>query len=96
VPLKLETSNGAIDLTMAKPPEADIRAETRNSSITVHLPANTNAKVTADTSNSSVTCDFELNGENEHGHLKGTIGSGGHQIDLTSSNGHIRIAKGVE
>jgi hypothetical protein len=93
-PVKLSTSNSSIELTMDKPPLSDIRAETRNSSITVHLPAGTGAKISADTSNSSVACDFDLNGENEKGHLSGTIGSGGHSIELTTSNGHIHIAKG--
>jgi DUF4097 and DUF4098 domain-containing protein YvlB len=96
MPLKLQTSNGAIDLTMEKPPQSDIRAETRNGAITVHLPAATAAKVTADTSNSSISCDFDVNGENEKGHLKGTIGAGGHEIELNTRNGKIRIVKGVE
>jgi DUF4097 and DUF4098 domain-containing protein YvlB len=95
-PIKMTTSNGAVDLTLEKSPLSDIRAETKNSSITVHLPANASARLNADTSNASVTCDFDVaNSETEKGHLKGNIGSGGHTIDLTTSNGHIRIAKGV-
>lgn len=92
-PVKLESSNGAIDLTLEKPPQSDIRAETRNAAITLHLPPSTGARVTADTSNSSIACDFDVAGENDRGHLKGTIGNGGHEIELTTSNGHIRIAK---
>ena len=81
---------------MEKAPQSDIRATTRNGAITVHLPAGTNAKVTADTSNSSVSCDFDVNGDNDKGHLKGTIGTGGHEIELNTRNGKIRIVKGVE
>jgi hypothetical protein len=95
-PIKLNTSNGPIELTMSKPPQSDIRAETRNGSITLHLPSGTNGKVTADTSNSTVSCDFDVNGDNSKGHLHGAIGSGGHNIELNTSNGHIRIAKGVQ
>jgi hypothetical protein len=94
-PVKLISSNGSIDLTMEKAPQSDIHAETKNNSITLHLPANTGAKLTADTSNSSVTSDFDVAGENEKGHLRGTIGAGGHAIELITSNGHIRIAKGA-
>jgi DUF4097 and DUF4098 domain-containing protein YvlB len=93
-PVKLNTSNGSIDLTMSKPLQSDIKAETRNSSITVHLPSDISARVTADTSNSSISSDFEVSGEKDKHHLSGTIGSGGHNIELNTSNGRIRIAKG--
>jgi DUF4097 and DUF4098 domain-containing protein YvlB len=93
-PVKLTTSNGSIDLTMDKAPQSDIRAETRNNSITVHLPPDTAAKISADTSNSSITSDFDLTGDNEKSHMSGTIGGGGHNIELSTRNGHIRIVKG--
>lgn len=97
-PLRLVTSNGSIELAMDKAPKSDIRAETRNSSITLRLPASTSARVTAETSNSSITSDFdvhsELQGESRKNHLEGVIGGGGPRIDLSSSNGHIRIMKG--
>jgi DUF4097 and DUF4098 domain-containing protein YvlB len=93
-PVRLHTSNGPVDLTMEKAPQGDIRAETRNSPITLHLPAETSSNVTADTSNSSVKCDFDVAGDNEKGHLHGNIGAGGHAIELTTSNGPIRIVKG--
>ena len=97
-PLRLTTSNGSIDLRMAKPPKNDIRAETRNSSITVHLPADTGARLKADTSNSSISSDFDVsaqfNGETSKNRLEGMIGGGGPTIDLSTSNGHIRIVKG--
>ena len=94
-PLKLITSNGSIDLTMEKAPQSDIRAETRNNSITVHLPADATGRVNAETSNSSISSDFDISGEKDKGHLKGNIGTGGHAIELTTSNGHIRIARGT-
>jgi DUF4097 and DUF4098 domain-containing protein YvlB len=97
-PVRLTTSNGSIDLRMAKPPKNDIRAETRNSSITVHLPADTSAHLKADTSNSSVSSDFDVSaqfhGESNKNRLDGIIGSGGPTIELSTSNGHIRIVKG--
>ena len=98
-PIRLVTSNGAIDLTLEKAPKNDIRAETRNSSITVHLPASTSARLTADTSNSSITSEFdmrtEMHDEHRKNHLDGSIGNGtGPRIELSSSNGHIRIVKG--
>jgi DUF4097 and DUF4098 domain-containing protein YvlB len=95
IPVKLSSSNGSIELTMAKAPQSDIRAKTVNNSITLHLPTGTAARVSADTSNAKVSCDFDLTGENDNGHLKGTIGAGGPSIELTSSNGSIHIVKGI-
>ena len=81
---------------MRNSPESDIRAETKNNSITVHLPAGVSAKLVADTSNASVTSDFDVaGGEKEKHHLNGSIGSGGHTIELTTRNGRIRIVKGT-
>jgi hypothetical protein len=94
-PIKLHSSNGSVELTMRQNPEGDIRADTSNNSITLHLPPPAAGRISADTSNSKVSCDFDLSGENQKGHLKGTIGTGGHNIELSTSNGQIRIAKGV-
>jgi DUF4097 and DUF4098 domain-containing protein YvlB len=93
--IKLITSNGPIDFTMEKAPAGDIHAETANGPITLHLPADTAAQVTADTSNSPIDCAFDIQGEHDKGHLSGTIGAGSHKIHLNTSNGPIRIAKGM-
>jgi hypothetical protein len=54
-----------------------------------------NAHVLAQTSNSSVTTDFELRvqGEFTKHRMEGTIGNGGPMIDLSTSNGAIRLVK---
>ena len=93
--IKLITSNGSIELTMEKAPLGDIRAETKNSAITLHLPADTAAKLTADTSNASIESDFDVIGDKDKHHLSGAIGSGGHNIELNTANGSIRIKKGI-
>ncbi len=90
--IKLMSSNGPVSLSMDKAPESEIHVETGNSPITLHLPANTNARLTADTSNAPLDCDFDIVGERTKGHLRGTIGTGGHPIELSTSNGRIRIA----
>lgn len=94
-PIKLITSNNSIELTMEKAPQGDIHAETRNNSITLHLPADTSARVLADTSNSSIETDFAISGDKDKHHLSGTIGSAAHNIELNTSNGHIRIGRGI-
>ncbi len=100
-PVRAGSSNGSIDLGFSAPPKADVRASTSNSSITVHLPANAAVRLEAGTSNSSVSSDFEVVGalnvdeSRRKNHLNGVIGGGGPLVELTSSNGHIRIAKGA-
>jgi DUF4097 and DUF4098 domain-containing protein YvlB len=93
-PLKLHSSNGHIDLTIRSAKIPDVRADTSNSSITVHLAGNVNARVHASTSHASVSSDFDLHGgANSKSELEGTIGSGGPALDLSSSNGSIKILK---
>ncbi|MGH9668142.1 MAG: DUF4097 family beta strand repeat-containing protein [Bryobacteraceae bacterium] len=92
--VKLESSNGAIDLTMEAARE--VRARTSNSSITLHVPSALNAHLKARTSNSSITTDFDVTvhgGELSKHHLEGDIGTGGPLIDLSTSNGSIKILK---
>jgi DUF4097 and DUF4098 domain-containing protein YvlB len=93
--VKLQSSNGPIDLTMPPGVQVAVRAHTSNSGITLHLPGEVNARLTADTSNGSITSDFEmrLRGEISKRHIDGTLGSGGPLIDLSSSNGSIRIVR---
>lgn len=94
-PVKLDTSNGSINLTMAAIRGNDIHATTSNSSITVKLPANIGAQLKARTSNSSVSTEFDtaVKGTISKNLIEGVIGSGGPIIDLTSSNGAIRVLR---
>jgi len=64
----------------------------------VRLPAFANARVRAYTSHAHVTSEFsELRNddtrERKHSELNGVIGRGGPLIDLSSSNGAIKILK---
>ncbi len=93
-PVRLESSNGHIDLTMDAVRE--VKATTSNSSITVHMPSSANATVDAHTSNSSITCDFDVSvhgGMISKHRLEGMIGKGGPLLDLGTSNGSIKLLK---
>lgn len=94
-PIKLETSNGGIELAMEAMNQNEIRASTSNGGITVHLPDNVGASLNASASNSSISTEFEVatQGAIQKHHLEGTIGSGGPMIDLSTSNGSIRLMK---
>ena len=92
-PVRLESSNGHIELAMDA--VRDVRANTSNSSIVVRMPSSANARVRARTSNSPVTTDFDVLTRGTIGKhsLEGTLGSGGPLIDLTTSNGGIKLLK---
>jgi DUF4097 and DUF4098 domain-containing protein YvlB len=94
-PVKLQSSNGSISLTMDSLRNNDIRVATSNSSITLQLPGDLKAQVKAHTSNSSITSDFEVatGGTVSKHDLEGTIGGGGPVIDVSTSNGAIKILK---
>jgi hypothetical protein len=95
--VRAESSNGHIDLTLDAKLLPEVRASTSNSSILLRLPASANARVRAGTSHASITSDFDgLQSDayrRRHSELHGTIGGGGPLIDLTSSNGSIKILK---
>jgi len=93
--VKLSTSNGGIELTMETLNQNDVRASTSNGGITVHLPSGAAANLVANTSNSSITTEFEVatQGSLSKHHLEGRIGAGGATIDLSTSNGTIRLLK---
>lgn len=94
-PVKLQTSNGGIDLAMESFADNEVRASTNNAGITVKLPPTASARVHAHTSNSSVQTNFDVKREDggKRNNLDGVIGSGGPTIELTSSNGSIRVLK---
>jgi DUF4097 and DUF4098 domain-containing protein YvlB len=102
-PVKLETSNG--NITVAMKSAHALRARTSNSSITVKLPEKIDANLRARTSNSRVETDFvdmrkssgdgDEDDDNKHKTLDAKVGNGGPLIDLSTSNGNIRIIKQI-
>src|SRR6202051_4184600 len=62
-PVKLQTSNGGIDLTMDSLADNEVRASTSNAGITVKLPSMAGAHIHAHTSHSSIHTDFDVKQE---------------------------------
>ncbi len=95
-PVHAESSNGHIDLKIDAKQLPEVRAETSNSSIVLRLPTGASAEIRAHTSHSSVSSEFDgVNIDNEHGRgeMNGRIGGGGRLIELSSSNGSIKIVR---
>ena len=96
--LNVSTSNGAIDAQFVDVQSSrGMRFQTSNGAITLRLPSSTNARLSASTSNSTVSTDFDLvvkGGEISKRRMSGQLGSGGGpSIDISTSNGHIRVLK---
>jgi hypothetical protein len=94
--VRLESSNGSVDLTMDNLKDNDIRVSTSNSSITLRLPANARGQLRAHTSHGRVTTDFDVHSRGFNSsktNVEGTIGTGGPILDLSTSNGSISVLK---
>jgi DUF4097 and DUF4098 domain-containing protein YvlB len=93
--VRLESSNGSIEVRLPQSLREGVRAHTSNGGITVRLPEGVDARVSAHTSNAHVTSDFDvrMQGAIERHHLEGVIGKGGPLLDLSTSNGSIRLAR---
>jgi len=94
-PIRLSTSNGGISLTMDFLEDNEVRATTSNGGITLRLPSQAGARVRAQTSHNSIHTDFDVSRDRygDKDRLDGAIGGGGPVLDLTTSNGSIRLLK---
>jgi hypothetical protein len=94
-PIKADSSNGSIDLSLPDYKGQALNVDTSNSSIVLRLPEKVGADVRASTSNSSITSEFEMSatGTISKTRMEGKIGGGGGPIRLTTSNGNIRLQK---
>ena len=93
--VKLETTNGGIELTMDALTDNEIRASTSNGGITVKLPAGIGARLHARTSHSTIHSDFDVKREDPDSKhtMDGVIGGGGATVELSTTNGNIRLLK---
>ena len=95
-PIRLSTSNGPIDVRLQMPRNNDVIATTSNGSITIRMPGNAGARLNATTSShESIMTDFDVqvHGLLSKHRIEGTIGSGGPTLQLSTSNGGIRILR---
>jgi len=88
----LHTSNGPIDLSLDA--IAEVHAGTSNGPITLRIPSGSGAELRAHTSHGPVTTDFNLPAQDRfHREVEGRIGSGGPVLELSTSNGPIKVLR---
>ena len=91
-----ETTNGNVEISAPSLNGNEIHAESTNGNITVRLPGSAKATVRARTSNARVTSDLDVvttfTNEKKN-RLEGTINGGGPLLELTTSNGSVRLER---
>ena len=91
-PATIRTSNGPIELSLDS--IGQVRATTSNGPITLRIPSGANAELRANTSHGPITTDFNLlTSDLDRHHVEGRIGGGGPLLDLSTSNGPIRVLR---
>jgi DUF4097 and DUF4098 domain-containing protein YvlB len=93
------TVNGSIDASMGNADWGeDVAFSTVNGGITLDLPAEVNAELRASTVNGDIVSDFPVTVRGRFGprRVSGTLGRGGHELELETVNGSITLRKGGE
>lgn len=88
------TTNGGISAELTELDGLDdLRLHTTNGGIRLALPADAGAELTASTTNGSIESDLPLRirGRVRRTHLEGTLNDGGPDLDISTTNGGIRI-----
>ena len=90
------TTNGHIDVGIGKAGwNGELSLATTNGGIVVSLPASAEFKVHAATTNGSIRTDFPVMVQGTFGtkNISGTVGSGGRELHLATTNGGIEVKK---
>jgi len=94
--VEASTVNGSIRATMGRADwPGELEFQTVNGGITLQLPTTLNTEVRAQTVNGDLASDYPLTVSGRWGprQLKGTIGSGGRELNLSTVNGGIKLRK---
>ncbi|MGH7644084.1 MAG: DUF4097 family beta strand repeat-containing protein [Gemmatimonadales bacterium] len=90
------TVNGSIRATLGRVDwPGELEFQTVNGGITLQLPATLNTEVRAQTVNGDLASDYPLTVSGRWGprQLKGTIGTGGRELSLSTVNGGIKLRR---
>lgn len=93
-PADLSSTNGTVEATVEKS-GGDIRMHSTNGSVNLTLPSDTQARIEAKTTNGGIHNDFGLtvNRRWAHASMEGELGNGTSRIELSTTNGAIRLQR---
>lgn len=96
-PVSANSGNGDIDVSIGKLDRMPgMSFSTGNGEVRLTLPAEVGAELDASTGNGNVTSDFPVtlrSGRMDPSRLRGTIGSGGGRLTISSGNGDVEIRR---
>jgi DUF4097 and DUF4098 domain-containing protein YvlB len=90
------TTNGGVRVAMGNPKwSGELELTTTNGSVDVTLPASAEFKVDAATTNGGIRSDFPITVQGTFGPktLSGTVGGGGRELKVATTNGGIELKK---
>lgn len=90
------TTNGGVRVAMGNAKwSGELELVTTNGSVDVTLPASAEFKVDAATTNGGIRSDFPITVQGKFGPktLSGTVGSGGRELKVATTNGGIELKK---
>ena len=93
---RAKTMNGSIEARLGSADWDDnLEIESMNGGIDLWLPADASAEVRASTMNGRVRSDWDLDTNRgwARSRARGTIGSGGRRLEVTTMNGSIRLRR---
>jgi hypothetical protein len=90
------TTNGGVRVSMGSAKwTGELKVGTTNGSVEVTMPASAEFRVNADTTNGGIQTDFPVTvqGSFSSKELSGTVGGGGRELKVATTNGAIRLMK---
>ena len=91
-----KTTNGGVRVSMGNAKwSGELEEETTNGSVNVTLPGSAEFKVDAATTNGGISTDFPVSvqGKFSSKSLSGTVGGGGRELKVATTNGGIELKK---
>lgn len=95
-PVTASSGNGDIDVSMDRlESNSSMSFSTGNGRITVSVPSDFGAELESNTGSGSISSDFpiQVRGRLSSTRIRGTLGSGGGRLVMSSGNGDIQIRK---
>jgi hypothetical protein len=90
------TTNGGVRVSMGNAKwDGELEVKTTNGNVDVSLPASAEFKVNAGTTNGKIHTDFPITvqGSFSSKDLSGTVGAGGRELKVVTTNGTIKLMK---
>lgn len=94
-PIDASTTNGGVEVDLADVPESGVKLGCVNGGIELKLPATAKANISAHVANGGINASglqMETIGESSRRRLEARLNGGGPHIELSGTNGGIRIA----